>query len=256
MDFQQQLASELKAIIEDLERGDQGRGSEPTAMRLESLIETALLNGEISLESVDLMNQARQQLLTASYGEPSSSFTSYQAPIQSGEGRRGRPKFVIPEQQLVFFKENDFSHEEMAAMLGVSKRTVENRIAEYELTNRSRYSAIDDDMLDSFVKNIMVNLPRSGLKTIEGYLRSQGIRVQRARLRSAVKRVDPVGRRLRAIRPIRRRVYNVRSPLALWHMDGNHKLIRWRFVVHGCIDGYSRTVVYLRCNTDNTSATV
>ena len=31
---------------------------------------------------------------------------------------------------------------------------------------------------------------------------------------------------------------------------------RWRFVVHGCIDGYSRSVVYLRCNTDNTSATV
>lgn len=27
-------------------------------------------------------------------------------------------------------------------------------------------------------------------------------------------------------------------------------------MVHGCIDGYSRTVVYLRCNTDNTSATV
>ena len=27
-------------------------------------------------------------------------------------------------------------------------------------------------------------------------------------------------------------------------------------MVHGCIDGYSRTVVYLRCSTDNTSATV
>lgn len=105
MDFQQQLASELKAIIEDLERGDRGRGSEPTAMRLESLIETALLNGDISLESVDFMNQARQQLLTASYREP-SSFTSYQAPIQIGEGRRERPKFVIPKQQLVFFKGN------------------------------------------------------------------------------------------------------------------------------------------------------
>jgi len=47
-------------------------------------------------------------------------------------------------------------------MPGVSKRTVKNRIAEYELTNRSRFSDIDDDILDSFVKNIMVNLPRSG----------------------------------------------------------------------------------------------
>ena len=47
-------------------------------------------------------------------------------------------------------------------MLGVSKRTIENRMAEYELTNRSRYSDIEDEMLDSFVQNIMVNLPRSG----------------------------------------------------------------------------------------------
>ena len=33
-------------------------------------------------------------------------------------------------------------------------------------------------------------------------------------------------------------------------------LLRWRFVVHGCIDGYSRTVVYLKCDTNNTSVTV
>lgn len=33
-------------------------------------------------------------------------------------------------------------------------------------------------------------------------------------------------------------------------------LIRWRFVVHGCIDGYSRVIVYLACSVDNTSATV
>lgn len=58
---------------------------------------------------------------------------------------------------------------------------------------------------------------------------SQGIRVQRARLRNCLKRVDPIGRRLRSITTIRRRVYNVRSPLALWHMDGNHKLIRLAF---------------------------
>lgn len=31
---------------------------------------------------------------------------------------------------------------------------------------------------------------------------------------------------------------------------------RWRFVVHGCIDGFSRVVVYLACSVDNTSATV
>ena len=76
--------------------------------------------------------------------------------------------------------------------------------------------------LVSFFKKIF-----SGKKTIEGELISQGIRVQRRRLRASLKRVDPVGRRLRSLNAIRRRMYNVPSPLALWHMDGNHKLIRF-----------------------------
>ncbi len=38
--------------------------------------------------------------------------------------------------------------------------------------------------------------------------------------------------------------------------DGHHKLIRWRFVTHGAIDGYSRLVVYLKCSTNNMAGTV
>ena len=39
-------------------------------------------------------------------------------------------------------------------------------------------------------------------------------------------------------------------------MDGNHKLIRWRLVIHGCIDGYSRAIVGLQCSTNNEADTV
>ena len=39
-------------------------------------------------------------------------------------------------------------------------------------------------------------------------------------------------------------------------MDGHHKLIRWRFVFHGCIDGYSRTVTFLKCSNNNRACTV
>ena len=39
-------------------------------------------------------------------------------------------------------------------------------------------------------------------------------------------------------------------------MDGNHKLIRWKFVVHGAIDGYSRVIVMLKCSTNNKAETV
>ncbi|KAK3736979.1 hypothetical protein QZH41_004685 [Actinostola sp. cb2023] len=64
-----------------------------------------------------------------------------------------------------------------------------------------------------------------GEKSIDGLLVSSGIRVQRYRLRKALRDADPLGRRLRMMTGIVRRVYQVHSPLSLWHMDGNHKLI-------------------------------
>ena len=31
---------------------------------------------------------------------------------------------------------------------------------------------------------------------------------------------------------------------------------RWRFVIHGCIDGYSRRIIYLICSDNNEAGTV
>ncbi len=39
-------------------------------------------------------------------------------------------------------------------------------------------------------------------------------------------------------------------------IDGNHKLIRWRIVCHGGIDGFSRMVVFLKCSNNNRASTV
>ena len=38
--------------------------------------------------------------------------------------------------------------------------------------------------------------------------------------------------------------------------DGHHKLVRWRFVTHAGIDGYSRMVTFLKCSTNNAASTV
>ena len=55
---------------------------------------------------------------------------------------------------------------------------------------------------------------------------------------------------------IQRRVYHSNGPNHTWHVDGNHKLIRWRLVIHGGIDGFSRTIVYLHCANNNRAETV
>lgn len=55
---------------------------------------------------------------------------------------------------------------------------------------------------------------------------------------------------------MKRRVYNVKGPNHLWHIDTNHKLIRWYFIIFGAIDGFSRLPVSLECITNNKSCTI
>ena len=76
------------------------------------------------------------------------------------------------------------------------------------------------------------------------------------RVREAMLVTDPNGTIVRFADLVHRRRYHVPCPQALWHIDGNHKLIRWRIVVHGGIDGFSRLVVFLNCANDNTAGTV
>ena len=73
--------------------------------------------------------------------------------------------------------------------------------------------------------------------------------------RDSLTRVDPLNHLMRC-QLIVRRVYRVPGANSLWHIDGNHKLIKWRFIIHGGIDGFSRLIVYLHCSTNNRSATV
>lgn len=118
------------------------------------------------------------------------------------------------------------------------------------------YSDITDDELDRIVSEIIQISPNAGETLVQGALRHRGLRIQRRRVRESILRVDPISRLLRRRQLIYRRRYQVRAPNSLWHVDGNHKLIRWRFVVHGAIDGFSRLATFLHCGTNNEAATV
>ena len=64
-------------------------------------------------------------------------------------------------------------------------------------------------------------------QTNECHLRSNGFRVQQHRIREAIRRIDPVGTIARRLGSLHRRKYAVAAPRSLYHMDGNHKLIRY-----------------------------
>ena len=87
-------------------------------------------------------------------------------------------------------------------------------------------------------------------------LMQMGVKVQRYRLRESLQRVDKEGLQRRKRGRLHRRVYNVQGANHLWHLDTNHKLVRWYFIVIGAIDGFSRLPVVLECKADNKAATV
>ena len=99
---------------------------------------------------------------------------------------------------------------------------------EYRIDYKEKYSAISDHELDYTIKQIYQDQHKMGEVMLMGHLRSKGINVQRKRLREAIHRVDPEGVEERKAKGIKKMVYEVPHPNFIWHIDGNHKLIRYR----------------------------
>ena len=155
--------------------------------------------------------------------------TGYAANLIPGQNGRGRPKFDISEEQLQHLLQLQFTCPKIAYLLGVSLSTVRRRMTEYGLSVSALYSEISDVELDRLINEIRGSFPNCGYRMMDGHLRQRGIRVTQARIRNSMHRVDPEGVVLRWREAIQRRKYRVSSPLALWHIDGNHKhkLIRY-----------------------------
>ena len=141
-------------------------------------------------------------------------------------GTVGRPRFKIQYEQLQFLLDSRFSVPQISNLLGVSVSTVRRRMSDFNLSVQATYSLIADADLDALVYNAHLNFPKWGVRQMYGYLLSQSVRVQFHRVQESLRHVDPEGSFLRQLRQLRRRKYCVPGPQSLWHIDGNHKLIR------------------------------
>ena len=170
-------------------------------------------------------------------------------------GHPGRPRIVLNLEAIEFLRSCGYTWNEVADALQVSRSTLW-RYRMNEGMMMVRYTDISDDELDSIVGDIQRQNPNCGQQLLCGFLRDRNIHVQRRRLRESIARTDSLRRMTRWHQVIARQTYCVERSNSLWHIDGHHSLIRWRFIVHGGIDGYSRMVVYLACSTNNRSLTV
>ena len=172
-------------------------------------------------------------------------------------GEPGRPQLNIPAEMIDDLRGYGFSWSKISRILGISRWTLYRRVRDMGLTNLGEFTLISDTELDRLVMEyVNRHGTTSGYTYIAGYVRSLGLRIQRHQIRECMTRLNPDNATRRWGMIVARRRYHVPWPNSLWHLDGHHSLIRWNFVVHGCIDGFSRRVTFLHCNPNNLSETV
>ncbi|KAJ7354871.1 hypothetical protein OS493_029426 [Desmophyllum pertusum] len=71
-----------------------------------------------------------------------------------------------------------------------------------------------------------------------------------------VRELDPEGCEVRKAKRLRRRKYSSPGPNFCWHLDGYDKLKPYGFPIHGCIDGWSRRILWLQVARSNNNPEV
>ena len=115
---------------------------------------------------------------------------------------------------------------QIANILGVSRPTVYRMMHDANINLADRYTNISASELDQKVSNIKSDHPNIGEVMAEGHLRAEGIKVRRSALRASLLRDDPAGVAERRRTQLRHREYDNPGPNYVWHIDGNHKLVR------------------------------
>ncbi|XP_028409487.1 uncharacterized protein LOC114532100 [Dendronephthya gigantea] len=127
----------------------------------------------------------------------------------------------------------------------ISKRTLLNKLKEYGL-GRRRYNANDDQVRECIQQELDGNGRLLGYRAMWRKLQSHhGIYVRRLTVQTILSELDPEGSRLRKAHRLQRREYLNPGPNYSWHADGYDKLKQFGFPIHGCIDGFSRRIMWL-----------
>lgn len=83
-----------------------------------------------------------------------------------------------------------------------------------------------------------------GYRSLQNKLKFQyKLQVKRDTVYKILKTLDPEGIANCFGNNLRRRQYFSLGPNFMWHLDGYDKLKQFGFAIHGCIDGFFRSVV-------------
>ena len=109
--------------------------------RIQNLVERASGLYDIPLEIVDILRSAQDSLRSLATGKKESW-------VFNSTGCRGRPSFHIPQDMLQLYLDYQFSLAKIGQIFGVSSKTIQRRITEYDL-NKVDFTNVSDNELDN-----------------------------------------------------------------------------------------------------------
>ena len=125
------------------------------------------------------------------------------------------------------------------------------KICKQEQLNRQK-NVSDNELREVVALELETSLSNVGYRQMtESITTKYRINVSKENVRRALKSVDPQGVQARKRNCIKRRIYWSNGPGEIYHIDGNDKLKRWGFCIHGCIDGFSRKILWLYVASSN-----
>lgn len=155
-------------------------------------------------------------------------------------GNAGRPSISIDKKWLpeAISPQRRLSYQAISNLLGIHRNKLRKKLKEAGAS--SRFLDISDEELEGILRKFQEGKNTSGRRYAEAYLSARGYRVQKRRIRLALRQVRGLVSILRNHSAINCRKYSVPHSNYLWHCDGHDKLISWGVVIHGIVDGLCR----------------
>lgn len=148
-----------------------------------------------------------------------------------------------------------FSYDEILILLAanhgiiVFKWTL-NRILHNERLFRRKHTS---PLTEVVILNELLRLSGGlhGYRWIHARCVQQGLVVSREDIRVMLTVLDSIGVANCCVRRLCRRQYFAQGPNFIWHLHGYDKLKQYGLCIHGCIDGFSRYMIWLNLYTTN-----
>ena len=126
----------------------------------------------------------------------------------------------------------------------ISLRHLKRKLRELGLYRRKQWTNYCE-VVAFLKKELQASGQLHGYRMMHAKCISNGLEVRKEDVRLILSLLDPAGVQSRQRGRLRRRAYYAKGPNYIWHIDGYDKLKPFGFCISGCIDGYSRNIIWL-----------